>query len=219
MATKHLIACAVVIDEIKDLLPPDMGYHVLDFGLHMRPDDLRKTLQTAIDSVPEGVEKIILGYGLCSHAVIGIKSDRCSLTVPRVDDCIAMFLGSRERYCSEIKKEPGTYYLTKGWIEVNDTLLLEYKRLETKYGAVRAHRMMNALLKNYKRIIFINTGKSGDLEKYQRYSEELAAFFKLKYEEVSGSDKLLRKLISCQWDNDFIVASPGHVICYDDFKS
>lgn len=44
-----IIACATVIEEIQPLLPKGMAYEVLDFGLHMTPNDLKKTLQQTID--------------------------------------------------------------------------------------------------------------------------------------------------------------------------
>jgi len=54
--------------------------------------------------------------------------------VPRVDDCIAIFLGSRAAYADQCHQEPGTYYLTKGWIEVGDTPFAEHERLVERYG-------------------------------------------------------------------------------------
>ena len=69
------------------------------------------------------VGTIILGYGLCSRAVVGLRAEGCTLVVPRVDDCIAIFLGSGDAYRTQHCSEPGTYYLTKGWIEAGDAPL------------------------------------------------------------------------------------------------
>ncbi len=69
------------------------------------------------------------------------------MVIPRVDDCIAIFLGSCNAYKEQAKKEPGTYYLTKGWIEVGDTPFEEHKRLIEKYGEARAKRMTQLLVK------------------------------------------------------------------------
>ena len=63
------------------------------------------------------------GYGLCSQGVIGVRANDCTLVVPRVDDCIAIFLGSASAYKKQSRTEPGTYYLTKGWIEVGESPL------------------------------------------------------------------------------------------------
>jgi hypothetical protein len=67
-------------------------------------------------------------------AVIGLRANGCTLVVPRVDDCISIFLGSHGAYKQQAGAEPGTYYLTKGWIEVGDTL----QRIRAPGGQVRA---------------------------------------------------------------------------------
>ncbi len=81
-----VIACATVIEEMLPLLPPDVGHRVLDFGLHTDPAKLRQTLQQTIDEVDPAVDTIILGYGLCSQGVIGLRSAHARLVVPRGHD-------------------------------------------------------------------------------------------------------------------------------------
>ncbi len=219
MPRKHtkIIACATVIEEMLPLLPPDITYEVLDFGLHLRPEGLKKALQEAIDKTSEEAETIILGYGLCSMAVVGLTATDCTLVVPRVDDCIAIFLGSGAAYTEQAQKEPGTYYLTKGWIEVSDTLLDEYNRSVELYGEEQAKRVMSVMLKNYKRLVYIDTGTQNQ-ERYQAYAQQMADQFSLRYEEVIGSDELIRKMLFGPWDKDFVVAAPGQTITYADFK-
>lgn len=219
MPRKHtrIIACATVIEEMLPLLPPNITYEVLDFGLHLRPEGLKKALQEAIDKTSEEAETIILGYGLCSMAVVGLTATDCTLVVPRVDDCIAIFLGSGAAYTEQAQKEPGTYYLTKGWIEVSDTLLDEYNRSVELYGEEQAKRVLGVMLKNYKRLVYIDTGTKNQ-ERYQAYAQQMADQFSLRYEEVVGSDELIRKMLFGPWDKDFVVAAPGQTITYADFK-
>jgi hypothetical protein len=213
-----IIACATVIEETLPLLPPEMDYEVLDFGLHLRPENLRETLQKAIDKASEEADTIVLGYGLCSMAVVGLTATNCTLVVPRVDDCIALFLGSSAAYAEHAREEPGTYYLTKGWIEVSDTLLDEYNRVVKQYGEERARRIMSIMLKHYKRLIYIDTGTK-DQERYQAYARRVADQFSLRYEEVAGSNKLIRKMVFGPWDADFVVALPGETITFADFRA
>ncbi len=193
-----------------------MQHQVFDFGLHVNPDKLRRTLQEAIDAVGGQYETILLGYGLCSQAVIGIRATGCTLVVPRVDDCIAIFLGSRSAYLKQAKQEPGTYYLTKGWIEVGDTPFSEYDRMAQRFGQQQAERLYQLMLANYKRLALINTGQY-ELERYWEYARHTAGRFHLRYEEIPGSDSLIQKLIFGPWDDDFVVVSPGEVIQYEHF--
>lgn len=211
-----VIACATVIEEMLPLMPPGMGYQVLDFGLHVNPTALKQALQQAICQAGQEADTVLLGYGLCSQAIVGLRANGCTLVVPRVDDCISIFLGSREAYTAQSRLEPGTYYLTKGWIEVGDTPFGEYDRLLEKYGRERADRMIRLLLHNYTRLAFINTGLQG-LEAYRQQARDLAQRFELRYEEIEGSDALVRKLLGGPWDADFIVVPPGGEIRHEHY--
>jgi len=213
-----VIACATVIEEMIPITPPSITYEVLDFGLHLTPKNLKKSLQEAIDASCSEFDTIILGYGLCSMAVVGLTARDCTVVIPRVDDCIAIFLGSREAYTEQAKKEPGTYYLTKGWIEVSDTPFEEHKRLVKKYGQVQADRIMGLMLKNYKRLAYIDTGTQNQ-ERYLDYARKMADKFNLRLEEIPGSDALIRKLVFGPWDDEILVAPPGHTIEYMDFRT
>lgn len=211
------LACATVIEEMLPHMPPGMTYEVLDFGLHLKPGTLKQALQDAIDAAGAQFDTVLLGYGLCSMAAVGLQAHNCRLILPRVDDCIAIFLGSKDAYDLQIRKAPGTYYLTKGWIEVADTPFGEYERLVEKYGQERADWVMQTMLKNYTRLVYIDTGVS-EKQRYVDYTRRTAERFKLKFEEIEGSDALIRKMLFGPWEQDFIVAEPGHVITYLDFK-
>jgi hypothetical protein len=216
-----VMACATVIEEMLPLLPPGMQHQVFDFGLHVNPERLRRTLQEAINTVGAAnngapFETIILGYGLCSQAIIGISSPTCTLVAPRVDDCIAIFLGSRSAYKEQSQSEPGTYYLTKGWIEVGDTPFAEHDRLIQRYGKERAERMLQLMLANYKRLALIDTGQY-ELERYRDYARQAAERFNLRFEEIEGSNALVKKMIYGPWDDEIVLAPPGQPFRYDQF--
>jgi len=213
-----LIACATVVEEMRPHLPPGIEIQVLDFGLHVTPKKLKGVLQDRIDAVAPQVDTVLLGYGLCSMTVVGLRANACTLVVPKIDDCIAIFLGSATAYRQQFRREPGTYYLTKGWIEAGDTPFAEYDRLAAQYGEKKARWLMNQMLKNYTRLALINTGQY-EIERYRDYSQRTAARFGLRYEEIPGSDTLIRKLLQGPWDGDFVVAPPGKAITYQDFKS
>jgi hypothetical protein len=218
--SRHVLACATVMEEMLPLLPADVSYHVLDFGLHINPANLKRALQDAIDGAANRAETIILGYGLCSMAVIGLRANGCTLVVPRVDDCIAIFLGSSRAYKQQARAEPGTYYLTKGWIEVGDTPFDEYDRLLDKYGPNKADWLIRQMIKNYTRLALIDTGRDGGrdgLERYRDHVRALADRWDLRFEEIPGSNTLVRQMLFGPWDDDFVVVPPGGSIRYEHF--
>jgi len=215
-ARRLVIACATVIEEMRPFLPEGVSSETLDFGLHLRPSELKKSLQEKIDQSSQHADVVLLGYGLCSMAVVGLRATTAYLVIPRVDDCIAIFLGSCKAYQEQSKKEPGTYYLTKGWIEVGDTPFQEYQRLTEKYGEAKAMRMIQLMLKNYRRLAFINTGQY-EIERYRDYARRTAEKFSLRFEEIDGSPALVRKMVFGPWDEEFLVIEPGQTIEYTDF--
>ena len=211
-----IIACKTVIEEMQGLLPPDLESITLESGLHLRPDKLRSELQATIDEITADTETIILGYGLCSMGVIGLRATHSTLVIPRIDDCVAMFLGSRQAYKKELKQEPGTYFLSKGWIEAEITPLDELRMMEARYGKRRAEWVMKRMLQNYKRLAFIDMGYK-DQDKYRQFSRRAAKELGLSYQEIKGTPELLAKICNGPWDDGFIAAPPGHTIRLQDF--
>ncbi len=215
-AKRRVVACATVIEEMLGWLPADVEHEVLDFGLHLRPEKLREALQARIDDQSDGADVLLLGYGLCSMAVVGLQARKAHLVIPRTDDCIAIFLGSCAAYKEQSKKEPGTYYLTKGWIEVGDTPFEEHKKMVEKYGEAKARRLTQILLKNYRRLAFINTGQY-EIERFREYAQKTAESFDLRFEEIEGSPALVQKMVNGPWDDEFLVVEPGQMVTYTDF--
>jgi hypothetical protein len=215
-AITKIIACQVVIEELLPLLPERTDYETLDLGLHVNPDKLRAALQEKIHISSEEKGTILLGYGLCSRAVVGLRSEKCSLVVPCVDDCIGIFLGSREAYLKQVKAEPGTYYLTKGWIEAGDNLFGDQNQIVQRYGPEQAEILIKKMLQNYTRLVFINTGKYR-VEHYREYTERTASRFGLRFQEILGATTLVDKMANGPWDEDFVVIPPGQTITYESF--
>jgi len=206
----YIIACATVAEELGRLGVPGDRMTVLEFGLHMDPDKLGKTLQSTIDGL-EGDDDILLGYGLCSFAVVGLKSRSHRLVIPMVQDCISIFLGSEEARMALLEKEPGTYFLTKGWIEASDSAYAEYKRLEERYGEQCARTVARTMLANYTRLALIDTGNYR-MDEYRDFARAQAELLELEFEEIPGSNRLLEKMLSGDWDSGFQVVPPGGTV-------
>jgi hypothetical protein len=206
-----LIACATVIEEMLPLIPPEMSYAVLEFGLHSNPDKLRAALQDAIDAASPNIKTILLGFGLCAKAAIGLKSGNRTLVIPKADDCITIFLGSIAQYRQQQQLEPGTLYMTKGWIEAGTPLDEQREILAKKYGENKAGILFKKMLQGYKRLGFINTGNY-ELERYRIRSRESAQRLDLRYEEIQGDNSLVKKLLSGPWDEEFVVVPPGRTV-------
>ncbi len=215
--TCKLIACATVIEEMLPLMSPQLSYEVLDFGLHSNPDRLRTALQNAIDAASTEIDTILLGFGLCAKAVVGLKTGSRRLVIPIADDCITIFLGSVSQYQQQQRTEPGTLYMTKGWIESGTPLDEQRDLMVKKYGEQKAGILFKKMLQGYKRLAFINTGNY-ELEQYRKRSREIAQRLNLRYEEIQGDNSLVTKLLNGTWDQEFVVVPSGRTVELTDFR-
>jgi hypothetical protein len=215
-----VIACKVFQDLLEHFLPPDIAGQVtfLDYGLHETPGKLASTVQDQIDSVQQP-GRILLGYGLCGNGLNGIQAGSHTLFIPRADDCIAILLGSYSAYLKEFSENPGTYYLTKGWLESGSDPLKEHHQMVEKYGAEDGAWVMDQQYMHYKRLVFV-THTRKDLEDYRPRAEEVAEYCKrwgMEYEEVLGSDAYVRDLVEAvntlsESNDQFLVIRPGETI-------
>jgi len=228
-----VIACMVFQNLLERYLPEHLNGQVsfMDYGLHRVPANLTWTVQGAIDSV-EVPSLIVLGYGLCGNGLNGIKAGEHTLLVPRADDCIAILLGSHDDYIREFESVPGTYYLSKGWLESGSNPLKEYQEYLQKYGEESAQWIMDQQYQHYERLVLVAHNQE-DLEKYRPQALEVAKYCErwgMRYEEILGSEIYVRRLVELipiiaeqgldandQLGSDFVVIPPGGEIRQDQF--
>lgn len=196
----------------------------LDYGLHSIPKQLHQAVQEELDRI-ESPSLVVLGYGLCGNGLNNIQSGKHTLVIPKADDCIAIFMGSRERYMAQFQQNPGTYYLSKGWFEVGSDPLSEYERLTLKYGEGTADWLMEQQYQHYKRLLFV-AHRQEDLEEYRPRALEVAAYcerFGMIYEEYLGSEEFLDQIVKAlntqeNWPSNFIVVPPGGKLQQEMFR-
>lgn len=208
VAMTIIIACKVLQKQIEQLgeVPYDVIY--LEQGLHRYPNVLTEKLQEAI-AASERYNTILLGYGLCSRAVIGLQAaPHQKLIIPRIDDCIGISMGSRKSYYQEFAAHPGTYYFTQGWVEAAEDPMKMYYEILEKYDEETAEWTTQDYLKHYERTVFIRNSESGE-EEAKAYARKFADFFKLSYAEMDGSLEYLKKLIFGPWDENFVIIEGG----------
>jgi len=220
-----VIACQVFQDLFDRFARPGLiaKYIYLDFGLHSYPHKLNQAVQEALEGLPEP-SLVVLGYGLCGNGLNGIRAGKHTLLIARADDCIAIFLGSFERYQQEFKFQSATYYLTKGWLESGSNPLQEYQGYVQKYGLAKADWLIDSLYHNYKRLVLVAHSQA-DLETYRSRALEVAKFCErwgMQYQEILGSSEYFEQLIQVallpyQSDDNFILVFPGGELRQDQF--
>jgi hypothetical protein len=220
-----VIACQVLQSMLEQMLPDDLAAQVtfMDYGLHRVPSKMTWNLQDAIDGVEEP-SLVVLGYGLCGNGLNGVRAGNHTLLVPRTDDCIAILLGSRQAYVREFEAVPGTYYLSKGWLESGSHPLKEYEEYVEKYGPAEAEWIMDQQYQHYERLVLV-THNDADLDKYRSQAQKVARYcerWDMRYQEILGSDDYVRRLVEVasaldRADGDFLVIPPGGEISQNQF--
>jgi hypothetical protein len=215
-----VISCRVMIDEMRSFLPADVEAEVLEISRHIRPKQLKQELQSAIDRADGTCDVILLGYGLCSNAVVGLQARKSRMVVPKMHDCIGVFLGSHQAYVDEMNREPA-FFLTQGYVRgyLSDHSgpADEFERVAHRYGKEKAEKIVGEMMRPYKRLVYMKTVQATDLEADRQYAAAMASKFNMRYEEKLGTSELLRRMAEGKWDPDFVVVEPGREITLEDF--
>lgn len=225
-----IIACAVLREPIRELASgAGVEVIVMDYGLHMTPQKMRAAIQEEIDrlALPR---LILIGFGLCGNGLVGLKSRNHTLVIPRVDDCVALFLGSRAAFLNEFHRHPATYYLTPGWLECGGEPRSEYLKCCEKYGPEKARLVTDTLFSRYRQACFIAL-TAADLKKYGPQAKQVADFCRERwgwqYREILGSDVYIRKLFALlnsrsgldapESLTEFVIIRPGEEVTQQPF--
>ncbi|MCL4767406.1 MAG: DUF1638 domain-containing protein [Hyphomicrobiaceae bacterium] len=214
-----VISCRVMQELLTPRLPAGMPVTYLDILLHNTPRKLAAALQEELDKVAQP-SNVIIGYGLCGNGLVGVRAGPHTLIVPRTHDCVAIFLGSHQRYVQRFFANPNTYYLTRGWLEAHDDPLHDYLDYVRDYDQETADYLVEMKYRHYRRLCMVGFSQE-ELDLCRPMAMKVAEFcgqrWGMVYEEVTGSTGLLDSLMSMpnrldSADSEFVVVRPGEVI-------
>ena len=241
-----LIACKSLFRELSYIA--SLSDNMVDItwirqGYHSNPQELNKKLQEEIDSIETGLDShtngvlgltedytngslndfdyILLGYGLCSNGIIGLKATKYPLVIPRGHDCITFLLGSKEKYKECFNKMPGCFWYTPSWIESSCMPCKETKEKESEiyremgYDDDTIEFLLESLhgwTKNYKTAAYIDSEICNN-PKYKKFTKDAAEYFNWDYKCIDGNLSLLKNFIDGKWDEkDFLIVPVGYTV-------
>ncbi len=226
----HIIACGVLGVDLRAIMPTipgkDFVLDLLPGKLHQTPAELHRRVQERIDAVSSArsADRIAIAYGICGRGTIGIQARDIPIDIPRVHDCIALFLGSDAAYREQFGKYPGTYYITAGWVD--EDMGVKGKACSAGSGLdpdlVAAHGEENARAvdeflgswkHNYQRAAFIDTGVGN--RNLCSLAQDLAKENGWLYEELKGSHDILHALLLGEPHPGVLRVGPGMVTVFD----
>lgn len=226
-----LISCNVFLREACYCVatsPHIFDIEFIELGEHVHPEKLRETLQTAIDRAEtsgRAYDAVLLLFGLCGNAGVGLQARSIPLVMPRAHDCCTVLLGDRARFKELFGDNPSTPFSSAGYMERGDYFLRVedgetqvhygdgYAEMVEKYGEENAkyiwEQMHPAGHGADNRAVFIDVPEFAHLG-YDEQFREKAETEGREYVKVPGSLRLIENLLHGAWDRaEFVVVLPG----------
>jgi hypothetical protein len=211
-----ILSCETLKDELNLVMKNQncsLPVFWVDSGKHAWPDKLRVSIQEAIDGLSPSYKTVLLLFGFCGNAMVGVKADSRSLVLPKAADCIPLFIGSRGE-----RDAHGTdvYFFTGGYINSGGSIAADTSKVFKRYGEDRALSILKKMLGHYRNFSVIDTG-AFDLAEVQAKVEKFALPLEIPVKVIRGNLRLIAALLSGNWNEDeFLVVEPGKEISFED---
>jgi len=227
-----LIACNVFMREA--CLCIARSPHVIDvdffeLGEHVQPTRLREALQAKIDEASNSAKSydaILLLYGLCGNAAVGLRARNVRLVIPRAHDCCTILLGSKERFQEYFQANPSMPFSSVGYLERGSYYIRtddgdgqirygdQYAALVEQYGEDNAKYIWEAMHApgaeqvNHQ-VVFIDLPETAPLGRLERFRQQAERDGK-ECVRLDGNLTLIRMLLDGDWDPaHFLIVEPG----------
>ncbi|MCL2046523.1 MAG: DUF1638 domain-containing protein [Oscillospiraceae bacterium] len=200
--------------------------------IHMDPktlnETLMKTIENSLNASNRKYDALILGFGLCGNAAVGLS---CSIPmiIPRVHDCCTVHMGSKERFLEVFGNSFSARWCSTGYYErgrlnaigfsdleqlSNHKTTEEYRAYLETYDEETAdyiwetlHPKMDEIESVYIEIDGFEYSNTKELYKADMEGADV------KLKTVKGDITMLRDLINGNWNNErFLTVPPNKKI-------
>lgn len=210
--------------------------HVIDsefteLGEHVRSAGLRELIQGKIDATETSgktYDAILILYGLCGNATVGLRARQTQLVIPRAHDCCTILLGSRAKFAEHFGDAPSTPFSSSGYLERGEYFLRTsdgsgdatvepgdaFKALVEKYGEEDAKYIWAEMNPDHgnEKAVFIDLPETAHLGHAEKFREKAEAAGK-KPVRLDGNIGLIERLIGGDWnEKDYLIVPPARAI-------
>lgn len=234
-----LICCEVFTREVCLSIFQSLNTIDVEFtpkAAHEKPENLRSTIQEMIYKAEKSgsYDGILLGFGLCGNATLGLKSKLIPIIIPRAHDCCTIFLGSKEKFVTNFEDNFSKEWTSVGYMERGDSYLREtdtakmlgldssYESFVSQYGEENAQYLWETLHPKSEdnELIFIDVPEISSEFQIENL-KTIAQKEDKKIRTLKGDMRIIKNLIDGNWDEDsFLIVPPNTEIkpAYDHDK-
>ena len=198
------------LDRAQEKMGTDIPVIELDTTLHREPEKMRERILEEISRIPPEYDTILVSMGFCGGSWKNVVTDR-RVVIPRLDDCITLLLTTDDTWQPNLK-EKGCMYMTDNKNK-DMTIPSMLESAIQEYGEKKGRLYFDVMFQAYSRVAVIDTGAFDSYDpEYLAYAQEAADLINGSLEHVPGSNMILEKLVSGNWDQQFLVLSPGEIM-------
>lgn len=179
----------------------------MESGLHNVSARLKDEIAARLSGI-QGADCVVLGFGACGNALVGITAGDFKMVIPKTDDCISIMLGSCQKK-KEIMKQGETYFVTRGWLGGESNIYKEYLFTVDKYGKEMADMIYEEILGQYRYLGVIDT-KAYDYEALLKDTAVMAEELRLDQLRLEGDLSYLECLLTGVWDGPYFLHVAPH---------
>lgn len=204
-----VLACQSLQNEVKLAMKRanfTLPLVILEENNHDVPTLLRENIQRKLDTLTQ-YDRVILAFGTCGGAMVGLKTGNFELILPRVDDCLSILMGSMERR-QEVLEGGFGIFLTDRWLLHEKNMRSELDRIEKRYSPEQAKKVIAVMYGKFDSLNVIDTG-AYDVPSILPQTKALAQRLNLTHRIQQGTTAYLEELLTGPWPKErFIRIAP-----------
>ena len=207
-----ILACSSLKDYIErtqEILGTNYAVRYLNRIYHRDPAEMREHILQELENLPEGTETVLAAMGFCGGSWEGVAAP-CRIVIAHIDDCVSLLLQGGDDPISDLKT-PGHLYVrekmpnTESFHKIFEQLTAGIDE-ETKS---RYHRDWQNL---YSNIDIMDTGINDcRTPEYRDFVQADADWLNAELSYVSAGTHMLEKLLSGNWDEQFLILQKGEI--------
>ena len=207
---RAIISCQTLRDELTAALEEcrlSLPVYWIPSGLHNMPKKLQAALQDQLNQI-QCAGEVLCAFGSCGDSFCGVTTGNYDLILPRVDDCISLLIGS----CAKRQHLPEsfqTYFLTRGWLQGERNIWVEYTYTLEKYGLDLGRSLFQSLFGHYKKLGIVDTG-CYSVEEIKGEVGKIAETLHLTPSVIPASNQYLKELLMGPYSSERFLRFPPH---------